>query len=268
MPKIKIRGSEFFYEEKNPGRKQTILLIHGHPFNHTMWKYQYNALSGFHLVLPDLKGYGKSDYRFDKIYIEEQAMDLAILLDALGVEGVHLIGLSMGAQIALEFSRLFPHRTKSLVFCDSTPAGENEESHKARLSLADRIQHIGMKAYTEQDIHKYLHPETLLQKCETCEHLNEMMVSTHVDGAVASHKGRAERRDGMVFLPLIRFPVLFIVGDRDFFTPPQEMLTNAKRIQGCRFEIIEGAGHMPNMEQPDKFNEIILDFYNGFVPVK
>src|SRR5438445_4248719 len=102
MQHIKIRGNNHFYEDLHPDKKDTVLLVHGHPFDHSMWKYQYDSLKNFRLILPDLKGYGKTDYNFPKIYIEEQALDMAFLLDALNIDKVHLIGLSMGGQIIVE----------------------------------------------------------------------------------------------------------------------------------------------------------------------
>ncbi|MEJ2614524.1 MAG: alpha/beta hydrolase [Ignavibacteriaceae bacterium] len=130
-------------------------MIHGHPFDHSVWNYQLEALKDFRLILPDLTGYGKTDSKAQKIFIEEQALDLAILLDELKIQRVHLIGLSMGGQIIVEFTRLFPDRVISLVICDSTPTGETKPSYYKRLDLAERIQSIGMQQYTEKDIHKY-----------------------------------------------------------------------------------------------------------------
>ncbi len=78
MSKIKIRGCKFFYEDRNKEKSDVIVLVHGHPFNHTMWKYQYEILNDYRLILPDLRGYGKSDFDFEKIFIEEHALDLSI----------------------------------------------------------------------------------------------------------------------------------------------------------------------------------------------
>ena len=106
------------------------------------------------------------NYLFDKIYIEEQAFDIALLLDELGIEKVHLIGLSMGGQILIEFYRLFPNRVKSLIVCASSPRGETDEKYKNRLALAQKIQQIGMEQYTKEDIHKYLAKKTVEEKNE------------------------------------------------------------------------------------------------------
>jgi pimeloyl-ACP methyl ester carboxylesterase len=263
MPQVKIRGCHFNYEIKNEHGQETILLVHGHPFDHTMWDYQQAALPSFRLLLPDLKGYGKTDFDFDKIFIEEQALDLTLLLDFLQIEKVHLIGLSMGGQIIVEFCRLFPHRTKSLIICNSDPSAETEASCKDRLQLANTISEIGMEAYTKAAIHKYLHPDTITNNAEVYDHLYSMMVHTKSQGAAASHRGRAERRDNYGYLQKITIPVLVIGGTHDFFTPPAEIKRMASTIPSARCEIIEGAGHLPNMEQPALFNEVLQDFYKG-----
>jgi len=264
MTYTKIRGNNHFYNDLNSNIKETILLVHGHPFENSMWDYQINSLNNFRLVLPDLKGYGKTDYTFDKIFIEEQALDLAILLDNLGISKVHLIGLSMGGQIIVEFARLFPHRTMSLIICDSNPSAENETTYKNRLQLADKINSIGMKEYTDSDIHKYLHKETIENNKEVYHHLYRMMTSTNTEGAVASHRGRAERRNNYDYLKSIKVPTLVIVGDSDFFTTVSEMEEIAEQIENAKFAIIPNAGHMPNMEQPGVFNRTILDFYDKY----
>lgn len=261
MAYITLRGNQHYYEDLNTHQPNAILLVHGHPFDHTMWRYQYDTLNNFRLILPDLKGYGRTDYKFDKIYIEEQALDLALLLDELHIEQVHVMGLSMGGQIIVEFARLFPHRTRSLIICDSNPTGETTESRNNRLQLADRMLAIGMQQYTEQDIHKYLHAHTIKSESPAFLHLRQMMMDTKVEGAVAAHRGRAERRDNFSWLHQLNKPTLIIVGSDDFFTPVADMKKVANEIKNSELVVIENAGHMPNMEQPHIFNKTIAAFY-------
>ena len=262
MKHVQIKGFNHYFDDINSGKEEAILLVHGHPFDHSMWNYQIEVLSNFRLILPDLNGYGKTDGKSQKIFIEEHALDLALLLDELKIQKVHLIGLSMGGQIIVEFTRLFPHRVSSLVICGSSPAGETKTSYFKRLELAERIQSVGMKKYAEQDIHKYLHPNTINKKGKAYNHLFEMMINTKAESAAASHKGRAERRDNFNFLRKINVPVLVVVGDSDFFTPPGEIEIVAKQISKSKFEVIPDAGHLPNMEQPEIFNKLLTDFYS------
>lgn len=267
MKNLKIKGSNYFYEDINSEKENVIIFAHGHPFDHTMWNYQINSLNDFRLIIPDLKGYGKTDYKFDKIYIEDHALDLALLLDKLKIEKVHLIGLSMGGQIIVEFARLFPHKILSLVICGSNPSGETDQSYKNRLELINRMSSIGMEKYTKKDIHKYLHPDTVKDKTEAFEHLFKMMINTKLEGAIASHKGRLERRDNFDYLKKLRVPCLIFAGDNDFFTPANEMKNVAKQIPNSKFVIVPNAGHLINMEQPEIFNKFLIDFYkeNNFI---
>ncbi len=263
MKSISIRGISWRYEEINADKEDVILLIHGHPFNHTMWKYQYDTLKDFRLILPDLKGYGKTAYNFEKIFIEEQALDLALLLDELEIEKVHLIGLSMGGQIIVEFQRLFPHRVKSLIICASLPNAENEESYSKRLALAESIKQTGLLEYTKKDIHKYINLAEIDKSSETYKHLFKMMTETTIEGAVASHRGRAERRDNSNYVKSIKVPTLLIAGEKDYFFKVDSMRGLAEKIPNSQFVVIEKSGHIPNMERPHLFNDLILKFYHS-----
>ncbi len=262
MKKLTIRGATWKYEDKNPDEDQAILLVHGHPFDHTMWKYQYDVLNNFRLILPDLKGYGESDHDFEKIFIEEQALDLALLLDELKIQKIHLIGLSMGGQIIVEFQRLFPHRVESIILCASLPNAETDDSYKNRIQLADSIEQMGMVQYTKKDIHKYINLNEIDEKSEEYQHLFNMMSETKVKGAVASHRGRAERRDNSRYVEKIRVPSLIIAGEKDYFFNVEKMKDIAKVIPGAQFEVIKKSGHLPNIENHKLFNKLIVGFYN------
>lgn len=262
MKKLSIRGATWKYEDINPNKHEVILLVHGHPFNHTMWKYQYDVLNNFRLIVPDLKGYGESDFDFEKIFIEEQALDLALLLDELQIQKVHLIGLSMGGQIIVEFHRLFPHRVNSLIICASLPNAETEESYTNRLKLAETIKQIGMLEYTKKDIHKYINLEETGKSSERFQHLHKMMSETTIEGAVAAHKGRAERRDNSNYIKTILVPTLIIAGEKDYFFKVIDIEKIAKAIPNSQFEIIDKSGHLPNLEKPISFNNLIVKFYN------
>lgn len=104
-----------------------------------------------------------------------------------------------------------------MAICSSRPAGERKPLYLKKLELSERIQSIGMKKYTEQDIYKYLHPNTIKEKGIEYEHLYRMMIDTKIEGAVASRRGRAERRDNFNYLKKIEVPTLVVLGDNDFF---------------------------------------------------
>lgn len=262
MRKVTIRGNSLYFKDLHPGNDAVVLLVHGHPFNHIMWRYQYEILNKFRLVVPDLIGYGKSDYNFDKIFIEHQALDLVMLLDELNIDKVHLVGLSMGGQIIVEFCRLFPHRVQSLVICASTPKSETAISFQDRLNVASEILKDGMIQHTKKNIHKYININLSGMDSPVYNHLFQMMSTTKVQGAIASHRGRADRRDNYKYLSQIKVPTLVIAGEYDFFFPVAELRLVAERVQQGSLRIIKDSGHLPNMEKPEEFNDLLSQFYD------
>lgn len=118
MATKRIRGINTGYEDAGEGHP--LVLVHGHPFNRSMWRDQVAEFGRRRrVVAPDLRGFGESEAVEDKTTLEEFALDIAALLDELGLDDVALCGLSMGGQIALEFYRLFPRRARALMLADT-----------------------------------------------------------------------------------------------------------------------------------------------------
>ncbi|MFF3151415.1 alpha/beta fold hydrolase, partial [Streptomyces sp. NPDC057927] len=138
------------YEDKGGAADAAALplvLIHGHPFDHTMWTPQIAAFSSRRRVIaPDLRGYGASPVIPGVTPLATFAEDIAALLDHLGVDRFILAGLSMGGQIAMECYRLFPERIRGLVLADTFPSAETPEGRKARAAMADRLRCPGGRA--------------------------------------------------------------------------------------------------------------------------
>jgi 3-oxoadipate enol-lactonase len=258
MPKTKIRGIQLAYDDLGQG--QPLVFIHGHPFNRSMWDRQVDFFKArYRLILPDLRGYGESGVSFPRVMLDEMALDLIHLLDELNIDKAIFVGLSMGGQIALDCYRLFPQRFTALVVADSDARGETPESAARRLELANTILADGMIKHTKETIHKYV-AKSSLDNPAVYQPLFNMMSATNPEGAAAAHRGRADRRDHIKFLPSIAVPALIVVGSDDFFTPLAVARSMSDNIPGAELVCIEGAGHLPNMEAPDAFNEALDSF--------
>lgn len=108
--KAEVGGVMLAYDDVGQG--EAFLLVHGHPFNRSMWRHQIDhfSRSGWRVIAPDLRGYGGSTVVAGKTTLERFARDLAELLDHLRLERAILAGVSMGGQIVMEFHRLVkPH---------------------------------------------------------------------------------------------------------------------------------------------------------------
>lgn len=257
----KIRGINIVYDDLGSG--DIILLIHGQPFNRSMWNPQKEILSKEHrLIIPDLRGYGESDITEGMVLLDELALDLIHLLEQLHITKAHIVGLSMGGQIALEMYRWSPALFESIVLADTDARAEDEKGYQNRLQLSAKLLKDGMDKFTDERIKSFMCANTFGKKPDVVHHVETMMKTTNPKGSAAVQRGRAERLDYSPLLEAIDFPTLIIVGDQDEFTPLASARYMHERIKNSRLAVIESSGHIANMEQPEIFNSILRDFYS------
>lgn len=259
-----VRGIKVGYEDAGEG--VALVLIHGHPFNRSMWRDQVAEFSSqCRIITPDLRGYGESEVVADKTMLEDFAHDIAALLDDLNVNNIILCGLSMGGQIVLEFYGLFPHRVRALILADTFAQLDSDERRQERYDTAERLLREGMDKYAEEILPKMIAPGTIEDQPEVAARVLSMMRSTSPKGDAAALRGRAERDDYTPLLPRIAVPTLIVVGSRDEFTPVSDAEFMHERILNSKMIVIEGAGHMPNMENPVEFNRVVTEFMETLV---
>ncbi|WP_433369816.1 alpha/beta fold hydrolase [Actinoplanes sp. CA-142083] len=245
-----------------------ILLIHGHPFDHTLWDPQAAALraAGHHVIAPDLRGYGLGAPPLGEItYLSDFAADLAAATDA---PKLVVGGVSMGGQIAMEFYRQYPDRVAALILSDTSPVGETEEGRKYRNDLADRLLAEGMTGYADEVLDKMITPAHVSELPEVAAHVRRMMLATSPRGAAAALRGRAERPDYQNDLSRVRVPTLILVGASDAYTPIADAELIRDLVPGSELLIVKDAGHLPGLESPAEVNEALLRFLSSHFPVE
>ncbi len=257
MSKARIEDLEFGFDDEGAG--EALVLVHGHPFDRSMWRPQVERFgeSGWRVIAPDLRGYGESSVVPGKTTLESFARDIAALLDRLAVGEIVLGGLSMGGQIVMEFCRLFPGRVRGLLLADTSPLAETEAGKKARHEAADRLLREGMGGYAREALPKMVTPRNIVERPGVARHVLGMMLETPPQGAAAALRGRAERPDYLELLASVAVPALVVVGRDDEFTPVRDAEVMVERLPNATLAIIEGAGHMPNLERPAAFNEAL-----------
>lgn len=235
-----------------------VLLIHGHPFDKTMWRPQVEFLDSCHrVIVPDLRGYGKSGIaaHATETKLEQFAADGLALMDFLGIRKFVLGGLSMGGQIVLEMYRQAADRIRALLLADTSATLDSAERKLWRFTTADRLEREGMKTYAREELPKMITPANGQRLPEVAAHVMEMMTCTPPRGAAAALRGRAKRRTYLPLLPKIQVPKLVVVGRKDVYTPVAVAEQLSQQIPSAELVVIENAGHMPNLEQAGAFNE-------------
>ncbi|MFI1410706.1 alpha/beta fold hydrolase [Streptomyces sp. NPDC020707] len=254
------------YEDKGPQDASALplVLIHGHPFDRTMWDPQVAAFSpGRRVIAPDLRGYGASPVVPGVTPLSVFAEDVGALLDELRVPEFVLGGLSMGGQIAMECYRLFPERIRGLLLADTFPAAETPEGRKSRSATAERLLREGMDGYADEVLYKMVAPYA---RPEVAARVRRMMTGTSPEGAAAALRGRAERPDYRELLTRVGVPTLVVVGEDDEFTPVRDAEAMHAAVPGAVLRVVRGAAHMPNLERPTAFNESLTELLTRCTP--
>lgn len=262
MSRVTVNGAAIHYSDQGPAYGVPVVLVHGHPFNRSLWAPQIEALTaaGHRVITPDLRGYGESEVVPGKTLLSDFADDIAGLLDHLGLGRVVVGGVSMGGQIAMEFQRSYAPRVLALVLSDTSPVAETEDGRAFRNSLADRLLAEGMDGYADEVIDKMLAAYNVTAMPDVAAQVLTMMRTTAPEGAAAALRGRAERPDYRDTLAAVKTPVLIVVGTDDAYTPVSDAEAMRELVPHATLTVIEGAGHLPGAEQPARFNKALLAF--------
>jgi pimeloyl-ACP methyl ester carboxylesterase len=258
----RVRAIEIAYEDE--GRGRPVVLLHGFPFNRSLWRGQAESSSAScRVVAPDLRGHGETSVVAGPATMEEMAEDLAALLDELGVGRAVVGGLSMGGYVALAFLRAYPERVGALVLADTRAQADTDDARRAREETARRALSDGMGPIAGMMLPKLLAPATREGRPDLVARVRGMILGTKPEGAAAALRGMAQRRDQTDLLETIRVPTLIIVGSEDVLTPPADSEAMHAKIEGSRLVKIEGAGHVSNLERPGEFDRALAEFLGG-----
>ena len=258
MAFIRVNDLQIAYTDAGIGRP--IVLIHGYPFNRSLWNEQVEALSSTcRVIAPDLRGFGESDAA-ETATMNEMAQDVAMLLNQLGIVRATIAGLSMGGYVALAFYKQLPSRVKALILADTRAQADSEEAKQTRAQQAKKALDEGMAGIADSMLPKLLTPETVSKHPEIVKRVRDMMLKTKPEGAAAALHGMAQRDDQTDLLPKIAVPSLILVGAEDAITPVADSEKMHQSIAGSRLVVLENAGHVSNLERTEPFNEALLAF--------
>jgi pimeloyl-ACP methyl ester carboxylesterase len=252
------------------GGGDPLVFLHAFPLNQSMWDPQYAHFARSRRVITlDWPGFGQSPLRElgDGVGLEPYAASLLRLLDHLEIERATICGLSMGGYAALALFRLAPERVGSLVFCDTRATADSAAARTSRYEMVANLAQegvAGVESLVRNMVPRLVGDTTLANHHQVVMQIESMIRQNGADGIARGLRGLAERPDSSDLLPAIgaraNDRALLVVGNEDKLTPPSEMRLMSEAISGSGFVIIEGAGHLPNLEQSDSFNQALEDF--------
>lgn len=262
MTTTRIDDIQLAYTDVGAG--PTVVLLHGYPFNRSLWTEQAEVLRDrYRVVIPDLRGFGESDSATSPATMNHMAEDVADLMDHLEIEQAVIGGLSMGGYVALAFARQIPARVRALVLADTRAQADTEEGKQTRAQQAEKALSEGMAGIADAMLPKLLTPDTVSKRPEVVKRIRDMMLKTKPEGAAAALMGMAQRDDQTEFISSIEVPTLIAVGREDALTPVADSEAMHAKIADSRLVVIENAGHVANLEQTEQFNDALRAFLNS-----
>jgi pimeloyl-ACP methyl ester carboxylesterase len=239
-----------------------VLLIHGFPFDHSLWRHQMAALTRWQCLAPDLRGAGTSraPASADEYSMGTYADDLIALLDRARISDAVICGLSLGGYIVFELLRRFPERVRAAILCNTKAVGDTPEAKRGRDVLAARTMKDGTGAVAAELVPKLLARSTRERRPQVVREVTEMILRQPMAGIVGALRALRERPDSTPLLDRIRIPVLVVAGDDDQIAPAAAMQEMARVIPGSAFVLVAEAGHMAPLEQPLAVNAALAGF--------
>jgi 3-oxoadipate enol-lactonase len=258
--KAELNGSTHAYSDRGNGLP--LLLIHGFPLCRKMWRPQAETLSkaGCRVITPDLRGFGESTFTSGIVSMDTYADDILALLDYLEIDKAVVGGMSMGGYVLLNLLERRPDRVAAPIFI-ATKAGSDDDAGKAkRTVLAEACRIQGILPVTEAFRTLLFAPATLTDRPELADEVFGWMDATDPRGAAAALIAMRDRKNCIPLLGSITHPALVICAEQDQAAPAEHSRIIGEGLPGAHLCILQGGGHMINMEQPEAFNKAVLEF--------
>lgn len=267
MPKLTIDGGALEIGFRDVGEGPgVVVLLHGFPFTSEMWMPQLEALHDrYRVIAPDFRGFGGSQLSSRSYTLAGLADDIGELMRSLAIERAVIGGLSMGGYVAFEFFRRHAPRVGALILANTRPDPDGPEARASRSKMAALAEEQGVENVVEQLLPRLLSPATRDQRPEVERRLRAMMGSAAPAAIVHALMAMAGRGDSRPLLPHISVPTLVLAGAHDPLAPPEESRAWSALVPGAAFELIEGAGHVSNLERPQQFSSRLRRFLDAQV---
>ncbi len=246
---------------KYDGTGDLVIFLHGIGGNKDNWDFNLSMLSKYFLCVAwDTRGYGESEDYQGNLSFNDIINDLLSIYKYFGKKKAHIIGLSMGGQIACLFYEKHPDKVQSMILCD-THFGlgnlEKEEINRfinsRKKPLLEGLQPIDIALPVSKSLIGNLNNKIAIKA------LVNSMSKLHKESYLKTIDASMSTFHDHIFQQ-INVPTLILVGEKDTLTPPSMALKIHKLIKGSKFSIIEEAGHLINIESPKTFNYKVLKF--------
>jgi len=257
VPLIRTDGIQLFYDLTGPAAAPVVVFSNSLGTTLEMWDAQVRALAPRYRCLRyDPRGHGRSPAAEGALTIDILADDLAGLLDALGIDAAHVVGLSLGGMTAQAFGIRHPQRAASLVLMATTAHLPPREAWDRRV---ERVRAEGMGAIVDTVVGRWFTSDTLALSPETLKPVRDRFIALDPQGYAACCLAVRDM-DLRKQIGAITAPTLVVAGEDDPVTPLDMAEELVSRIPSAELTVVPEAAHLIAVEQPDAVNELLLGF--------
>lgn len=240
------------------GNGPWVTLVHALATNARLWDDEAKAFTPeFRVVQIDLRGHGKSEAKVQSKTLDDFGSDIVAVWNALGIDKSHVVGLSVGGMIGFGLALNHPDRLLKLVAADCR-ADAPEMFVNNWINRRAILKEKGMAGVADMTLATWFAKKTRAEKQHVIDAARAMILETSDAGYVGASTA-IQTLDYKRRLNEIRVPTLLVVGAEDG-PHPAEMREMAKLMPGVDLAEIEDAGHLANLEQPERFDDIVLSF--------
>ncbi len=265
MGTLEVSKARLYYEERGSGRP--LVLIPGFASGAWSWSWQFDAFAEkFRVITFDPRGVARSSVAAgETVSISSIGDDTVALLDKLGLENAHVLGISFGGFVALDLALRYPERVDKLVLASTSFGGPNHVAPSMQV-LAAFANTEGLN--TSERIRKYLTVAFSPAFVESDGNAVDRFCQLREENSVPQEVYMQQLQAALTFnvekdVGKIRAQTLVITGDEAAVVPAQNSQNLAAAIPNARLEFIRGTGHMAFVERADEFNRVVVNFLDN-----
>ncbi|MNE04436.1 AB hydrolase superfamily protein YdjP [compost metagenome] len=240
---------------------KTVLFIHGFPFNKNTWKQQLLDLDEEYTgIALDVRGHGLSTNGHGFFSVDVFAKDLVEFIRKLDLNHIVLCGISMGGYIALRTYELIGQQLAGLILCDTNSLADDNKGKQKRFDSIQALLKYGRRPFAIGFTENVFYEKTIRENPEAVELIKSCIRRNELSSICSTQLALASRTDTTHSLKTIIIPTLVIKGKHDKLMSEEQTSILIENIPDVRFMEFEESGHLPNLEEPEKFNRVLNEF--------
>lgn len=256
MPKVLLGDLNLYYEIH--GKGEPLVLLHGLGSSTRDWQFQLDGFAAHYQVITlDLRGYGQTDHPPGPYTIQQMSVDVVALLDHLQISNFHLLGYSMGGAVSLQLALDHAQRVDKLIVVNSLPsfipASWRQKAEFYMRKIIVRTMGVQRLAPV---IANRLFPNPDQQD------LRELIIDRYSQNDSSAYLATLNALASWSVAPRLselNMPILFIAAEHDY-TPVEDKKDFADQIPSARLVVVANSRHGTPLDQPEVFNDHVLEF--------